>query len=372
MVVDDRLFHHFRVPNGNVLITPVIVNDNLIDVTIEPTEPGQPANVDWRPKTAAFSVRSEVKTVPAGQPKKIELEISPHDRSVGIVKGQIPVGYKPELPGVPTLVQTFSIEDPSAFARTAFIEALGRAGVTVSARFDSAGTRLRSCPAPNSYKADAKVTEFVSPPYGQYARLILKVSHNLGANLSLMLFAQTKDAKTIKAALAAERKTLTSEYGLRAGSFDFPTNGSGSPDSRATPGGLMQLLTEMRASKEGQTYFDALPILGVDGSLAIVGKDPLDPVDRSRLRQRLRQDRHDARRRYAQGAGIRRLHKRQERRFAGLRRLRQQRLADRRHRRRHKSLRRRGRNLGVALRAVLITRALSRGREPAAYLPLSG
>ena len=104
------------------------------------------------------------------------------------------------------------------------------------------------------------------------------MSHNLGANLSLMLFAQTKDARTIKAALAAERKTLTSEYGLRAGSFDFPTNGSGSPDSRATPGGLMQLLTEMRASKEGQVYFDALPILGVDGSLAIVGKDPLDPV----------------------------------------------------------------------------------------------
>ena len=55
VVVDDRLFRHFRVPNGNVLITPVIVNDNLIDVTIEPTEPGQPANVDWRPKTAAFS-----------------------------------------------------------------------------------------------------------------------------------------------------------------------------------------------------------------------------------------------------------------------------------------------------------------------------
>ena len=33
----------------------------------------------------------------------------------------------------------------------------------------------------------------------------------------------------------------------------------------------------MRASKEGQTYFDALPVLGVDGSLATVGKDPPDP-----------------------------------------------------------------------------------------------
>ena len=36
-----------------------------------------------------------------------------------------------------------------------------------------------------------KVAELVSLPYAQYARLILKVSHNLGANLSLMFFGLT-------------------------------------------------------------------------------------------------------------------------------------------------------------------------------------
>ena len=55
VVVDDRLFEQFRVPNGNVLITPITVNDNLIDVTITPTRPGRPARVDWRPKSAAFT-----------------------------------------------------------------------------------------------------------------------------------------------------------------------------------------------------------------------------------------------------------------------------------------------------------------------------
>ena len=50
VVVDDRLFRRFRVPNGNVLVTPITVNDNLIDVTIRPTRPGRPASVDWRPQ----------------------------------------------------------------------------------------------------------------------------------------------------------------------------------------------------------------------------------------------------------------------------------------------------------------------------------
>ncbi len=79
VIVDDRLFDQFRVPNGNVLITPIIVNDNLIDVTILPTEAGRPANVDWRPKTAAFAVTSEVRTVAAGEPLEISLETSPGD-----------------------------------------------------------------------------------------------------------------------------------------------------------------------------------------------------------------------------------------------------------------------------------------------------
>ena len=99
VVVDDRLFEHFRVPNGNVLITPVIVNDNLIDVTILPTEPGQPASVDWRPKSAAFTVKSEVTTVAAGEPADVTLEISPDDPTVGVVTGSIPVGYVPVAPG---------------------------------------------------------------------------------------------------------------------------------------------------------------------------------------------------------------------------------------------------------------------------------
>jgi D-alanyl-D-alanine carboxypeptidase len=62
------------------------------------------------------------------------------------------------------------------------------------------------------------------------------------------------------------------------GRFNFPTNGSGSPDSQATPEAVTKLLAEMRKTAAGEAYFDAFPVLGVDGSLATIGKEPPDPV----------------------------------------------------------------------------------------------
>lgn len=277
VIVDDRLFEHFRVPNGNVLITPVIVNDNLVDVSIVPTEAGQPAAVDWRPRSAAFTVVAYVMTVAPDQPADVTLEVSPDDPGVGIVKGTIPVGYKPPLPGVPTLVQTFTIADPSAYARTVFIEALEEAGVTVAAPAVATNPAAR-LPEAGSYRPEDQVTELVSLPYAQYVRLILKVSHNLGANLSLMLFGLTEGALTREAALAAERAALVEKFGLPDDGFDFPTNGSGSPDSRASPATVTGLLKAMSRTAVAVPYFDALPILGVDGSLASIGRDPPNPL----------------------------------------------------------------------------------------------
>ena len=40
VIIDDRLFMPFRVPNQKLLITPIIINDNRIDVTVLPTKPG--------------------------------------------------------------------------------------------------------------------------------------------------------------------------------------------------------------------------------------------------------------------------------------------------------------------------------------------
>ena len=112
-----------------------------------------------------------------------------------------------------------------------------------------------------------------SAPFAQNANLVLKVSLNLGANLDLSLFGLTKGQRTIQGALAAERQTLTQQFGVDGSLFEFPTNGSGTPDSQAAPRALVQLLTHMAGTNVAVPYQAALPVLGVSGSLATSGTD---------------------------------------------------------------------------------------------------
>ena len=106
----------------------------------------------------------------------------------GTVSGDIPVDYEAPLSGEPTFVGTFRVEDPDAFMRTAFIEALARHGVDGQRRRRSGPTRRRCC-RPRPYDDATRGSPcYESAPYGQTARLVLKVSLNLGANLALSLF----------------------------------------------------------------------------------------------------------------------------------------------------------------------------------------
>jgi D-alanyl-D-alanine carboxypeptidase/D-alanyl-D-alanine-endopeptidase (penicillin-binding protein 4) len=278
VAIDDRLFDSFRVPNQNLLITPIMVNENMVDITLTPTEAGQAATLDWRPQSQAFSVDGEVHTSPVDSSEDVSLSGNGRVQCIGTagctgtLSGTIPVGFRAPLSQSPTLVQTFRIEAPTAFARTAFIEALERAGIAVTAPA-VADNPAGSLPAPGSYTAGNRVAQFLSPAYSEYAKLILKVSLNLGANLSLMLFGLSRGKRTIADALGAERQALIQEVGIDGGAFNFPTNGSGSPDSQATPRAVVQQLTSMAARDVASFYRAALPILGADGSLATAGLD---------------------------------------------------------------------------------------------------
>ncbi|HKE36746.1 MAG TPA: D-alanyl-D-alanine carboxypeptidase/D-alanyl-D-alanine-endopeptidase [Candidatus Baltobacteraceae bacterium] len=276
VVVDDRLFDSYRVPNGNLLIAPIMVNENMVDVWVTPAHAGEAAHVDWRPKTAAFSVRANVKTVAGGAQAGIELSDNGRvhcnwpQPCTGTVSGTIPAGYKAPLSGSPTFVGTFRIEQPASFARIAFVQALERAGVHVSAPVVAPNAPGSLGPR-GTYAASDRVAQFVSPPFSDFAKLILKVSLNLGANLSLSLFGLTQGERTLHGSLAAERRALIA-HGVRPGDFDFPTNGSGSPDSRAAARATVRWLTVMSQGANAKAFHDALPILGVDGSLAGTGR----------------------------------------------------------------------------------------------------
>lgn len=278
VVVDDRLFDVYRVPNGNTLITPVILNDNLIDVTVSPTEPGDTTSLEYRPATDAFEVVNDSVTSAIGSDATIEvsddgeIECIGQTGCSGQVSGDLPADYLAPLTNGAAYVNTFTVEDPNAFVRTALIEALDRNGVTVAAD-TVAPNPTELLPEAADYSSDTLVASFESPPFSETARLVLKVSLNLGANLSLSLFGLTMDERTVDGALGVERSTLEDRFGIAGDLFDFPTNGSGSPDSQAAPRALVDFLVEMQQTDVAEPYFDAFPIMGVDGTLASSGTD---------------------------------------------------------------------------------------------------
>jgi D-alanyl-D-alanine carboxypeptidase/D-alanyl-D-alanine-endopeptidase (penicillin-binding protein 4) len=180
------------------------------------------------------------------------------------------MGYVAPLSRSSTLVRTFRVEQPASFARIAFVQALKRAGVRVDASATAPNAEGK-LPAFGSYVASSRVASFTSPPYAQDARLILKVSLNLGANLSLSLAGIAHGQRTVKGALGSERRFLTQRFGIASASFDFPTNGSGSPDSRASARAVVDLLAAMSHTHDAAIFRSDLPILGVDGSLSSTG-----------------------------------------------------------------------------------------------------
>ena len=289
VVIDDRLFEAFRVPNGDTLISPINLNENRIDVTAAPgASVGAAAKLDWRPKVSGFTVAGSALTTAAGTDANLLVsgdvleEIGLNclglpgcqgllSSRTGSGAGSIPLGYLTPLLGTTPFVGVVRPEDPPTFARIAFIDALARAGVTVDATTIAKNDASR-LPAPAALVDSLRVAKLVSPPYAEISKLILKVSLNTGANLSLMYAGLSQGQRTVTTALAAERRLLIDGMGLDPAGFDFNTNGSGSPDSLASARTTAQLLAAMSRKPVYPVYRAALPLMGVDGSLAAVGK----------------------------------------------------------------------------------------------------
>jgi len=282
VVIDDRLFQPFPFRNeGNFAIRPIFVNDDCVDLIINPTSVGMEASVDWRPKSAALGVLNDLVTSGPGTELNIALEPEfpgciGQPGCTAEIAGQLPVDFVPPFTNEFPLIRTFRITQPQNYARTVLIELLEDAGVTVLAD-TVAENAIGKLPPKNSYSEDDLVTTFVSFPYADYAKLILKVSYNIGADTSILLWGVTQGADNMDDALAAERVNLTDVHGIPGDEYLF-LDGSGGGDTTATNPAVTKWLEIMSEEPTFQAFFDAFPILGVDGSLGFVTDFEQDPA----------------------------------------------------------------------------------------------
>ncbi|HEU5431988.1 MAG TPA: D-alanyl-D-alanine carboxypeptidase/D-alanyl-D-alanine-endopeptidase, partial [Thermomicrobiales bacterium] len=191
VIVDARLWP--QMAKDDYVLSPIMINDNVIDLIVSPGVEGQPATLEARPQSAAFTTEIDVVTVAADQPLALTVD-SPEAGKI-VVRGQIPVGSAPAL-------RTFQVEDPPAFARTLLIEALAREGIELNALATGPNPADR-LPDASAYTPENKVATHTSHPFAQVIQVTLKVSMNRIADTLVFLLALKQGAATFEAGLQA-------------------------------------------------------------------------------------------------------------------------------------------------------------------------
>jgi D-alanyl-D-alanine carboxypeptidase/D-alanyl-D-alanine-endopeptidase (penicillin-binding protein 4) len=257
VLIDDRLFvRALGSGSGPGLITPIIVNDNVVDAVVTPADKaGEPAKVCMRPETPFVQMDAQVTTVAEGKPVRLDIaSAGPHRFTV---RGQIPVKSKP-------WVRIYPVDDPAGFARALFIETLRQAGVAVDA------SPLRppqaELPPRDGYDKLTKEAGYTSPPFSEAIKVTLKVSHNLYASTLPLLVAVKHGKRTLAEGLHLQGKFLA-DCGVPVDTISFGGGAGGANADSVTPRATVKLLQALAKRPDYPMFRAALPILGVDGTL---------------------------------------------------------------------------------------------------------
>lgn len=258
VIVDDRLFApHESSGSGPELVTPIMVNDNIVDFLIEPTTNGAPAKCTFRPQSDLIQVEFVVTTGASDSPSRIE--VTGHGANKFTVRGTIPENGKPVL-------RNHEFDEPANLARGLFIEALLAKGVRVSKSKFAANDREKLSGIV-SFDDSKKVAQLDSLPFSEEAKLILKVSHNLHANALPDLIALHAGKKRFIDGLRIEKEFL-SRVGVEPETISFADGAGGARADYVTPRAAVSLLRYMATRPDFARFEDTLPVMGIDGTLA--------------------------------------------------------------------------------------------------------
>lgn len=256
--VDTSLFPDQGAESGTgVTISPIVVNDNLVDVTVTPgAHPGDPVSISVSPQTPYVRFANRATTGSAKSDATIDMSADTREATgdhVVTIRGWQPAG--------PSVLYGYRVPEPRLFAAAAFTVALKDAGVAVATK-GATGT------APRRYAADTLVAKHVSPPLSQDVYITLKVSDNLHAVLMPYMWAVYLAHATsdyARSGFALEAKLLTGA-GLDLGQAAQQDGYGGAADF--TPDFMAHYLAWARGQSWYPQLLRGLPVLGVDGTLA--------------------------------------------------------------------------------------------------------
>jgi PBP4 family serine-type D-alanyl-D-alanine carboxypeptidase len=261
--VDATLF-----PEGDrelgtgVVISPMAVNDNVVDVIVSPggTE-GAPVTLKISPQTAYVSIVNQATTGKAGSKASLEYadeKLNADGTRSVTLSGSLALGAAAPMVAYP-------VPEPSRFAATVLMEALKEKGV--SCGIGSVGEKTDFKLAALHYKQENVVAEHVPPPLKEDVKITLKVSQNLHASMTpfvLGALVAHKESRIDQAGFDLENEFLT-KAGLDL-SGASQSDGAGG-NAYYTPDFMIHYLLFLSKQKDFADFYRGLPILGKDGTL---------------------------------------------------------------------------------------------------------
>ena len=269
VVVDATLFPEGEVELGTgAVISPIVVNDNVVDLTLTPGADGAPATMEVSPATSYVKFINKVKSV-AGSKGNLEFtadDAAPDGTHAVTIGGEMAVGAH-------ATIVSYKVPQPSRFAEIAFTECLREKGVNAEPR--DAGSKPDFDALAVSYTDANAVAEHVSAPLREEVKVTLKVSQNLHASMTPYLIgvlAAKKKQAILQAGFDAEREFLT-KAGLDLAGASQGDGAGGAQSAYFSPDFMVHYLAYMATRPDFQIFHDALPILGKDGTLWNIQQD---------------------------------------------------------------------------------------------------
>jgi N-acyl-D-amino-acid deacylase len=271
VLVDATLFPEGDREGGTeVVISPVAVNDNVVDHTVSPGDKaGAPAGLKISPETSYVTFINKIVTGAAGSKLDVHLvsDVPNADGSHTVtLSGSFPLDK-------PSILYAYAVPQPSRFAQVTLMEALRAKGIeaAIPAPGDPVGFKSLA----TSYTPANLVAVHVSPALSEEIKVTLKVSQNLHASMTPYILGAVLAHKTKE----IDQAGFDLEHSfLEKGGLDLAgaSQGDGAGGARSTyftPDFMVRYLALMAKQADFPVFQNALPILGHDGTLAKISVD---------------------------------------------------------------------------------------------------
>jgi N-acyl-D-amino-acid deacylase len=266
VLIDASLFPDGSREGGtNVVMSSIMVNDNLIDLVVKPgAKAGDLSVLESSPQTRYVKFINQVGTSPAGSRPSFEppAVVSQSDGTLVVtLTGSLPLGIAAQT-------AAFAVPSPTKFAETVLREALTAAGVQIKPASAFASPDFTAYG--HFYIAENQVAEHIGPPLAEEIKVTLKVSQNLHAGMGPHLLGALVAHDTLdslNAGFKIEREFLQSAKLDLTGAAQGDGLGGDWADL-FSPEFMVRYLTYWSTRPEYQVFLHALPVLGQDGTLA--------------------------------------------------------------------------------------------------------